>query len=71
MVLDQDLSVLRTAQRGLHQPGLTHLTVSSEECRVLNLQRNLERYLGIEPVGARHPLSASGSAERGVPCSTS
>jgi hypothetical protein len=49
LVLDQDLSVLRTAQRGLHQPGLTHLTVSSEECRVLNLQRNLERYLGIEP----------------------
>ncbi len=49
MVLDQDLSVLRTAQRGLHQPGFTHLTVSSEECRVLNLQRNLERYLGIDP----------------------
>jgi choline monooxygenase len=49
LVLDQDLSVMRTAQRGLHQPGLTHLTVSSEECRVLNLQHNLERYLGIEP----------------------
>jgi len=48
-VIAQDIDVLQTAQRGLHQPGLTHLTLSSEECRILNMQRNLERYLGIEP----------------------
>ena len=48
-VFNQDVSVLKTAQRGLHQPGLTHLTLSSEECRILNLHRNLERYLGISP----------------------
>jgi phenylpropionate dioxygenase-like ring-hydroxylating dioxygenase large terminal subunit len=48
-VIAQDIGVLQTAQRGLHQPGLTNLTLSSEECRILNMQRNLERYLGIEP----------------------
>jgi hypothetical protein len=32
-------------QRGLHQPGLTHLTLSGEECRVINTHRNLEQYL--------------------------
>ncbi len=48
-VIAQDIAVLQTAQRGLHQPGLTHMTLSSEECRILNMQRNLERYLGIEP----------------------
>jgi phenylpropionate dioxygenase-like ring-hydroxylating dioxygenase large terminal subunit len=48
-VIAQDIEVLQTAQRGLHQPGLTHLTLSSEECRILNMQRNLERYLGISP----------------------
>jgi hypothetical protein len=36
-------------QRGLRQPGLTHLTLSSEECRIINLHRNLERYLGVSP----------------------
>ena len=31
-------------------PGLTHLTVSpTEECRLVNLHRNLEDYLGIAP----------------------
>ena len=48
-VIAQDISVLQTAQRGLHQPALTHITLSSEECRILNMHRNLERYLGIEP----------------------
>jgi phenylpropionate dioxygenase-like ring-hydroxylating dioxygenase large terminal subunit len=48
-VIAQDISVLQTAQRGLHQPGFTHMTLSSEECRILNMHRNLERYLGIEP----------------------
>jgi hypothetical protein len=48
-VLNQDVAVLPKVQRGLHQPGLTHLALSSEECRVINTHRNLERYLGIEP----------------------
>ncbi|MEE2665985.1 MAG: aromatic ring-hydroxylating dioxygenase subunit alpha [Myxococcota bacterium] len=48
-VLNQDVTVLRNAQRGVHQPGFTHLSVSSEEARIINLHRNLERYIGIEP----------------------
>jgi phenylpropionate dioxygenase-like ring-hydroxylating dioxygenase large terminal subunit len=48
-VLNQDTNVLRTAQIGLHQPGFTHLTLSSEEARLINTHRNLERYLGISP----------------------
>ncbi len=48
-VMDQDVALLRSAQKGLHQPGLDHLVVGSEEVRVINLHRNLERYLGIEP----------------------
>jgi hypothetical protein len=55
-VIAQDIAVLQTAQRGLHQPGLTHMTLSSEECRILNMQRNLERYLGITP-SELEPLS--------------
>jgi len=50
-VLNQDLSVIRTMQNGLHQPGLTHLTLSSEECRIINMNRHLEHYLGLEPGG--------------------
>jgi hypothetical protein len=48
-VLNQDTDVLRTAQTGLHQPGFTHLVLSSEEARLINTHRNLERYLGIFP----------------------
>jgi len=48
-VLNQDTDVLRTAQTGLHQPGFTHLALSSEEARLINTHRNLERYLGIFP----------------------
>jgi hypothetical protein len=30
----------------MHQPGLTHLTLSpTEECRIVNLHRNLEEFL--------------------------
>ena len=40
----------RRTQRGLHQPGFTHLTVSpTEECRIVNLHRTLEEHLGIGP----------------------
>jgi nitrite reductase/ring-hydroxylating ferredoxin subunit len=48
-VLNQDVANLRRAQRGLHQPGFTRLTLSGEECRIRNLHRNLEEWLGIEP----------------------
>jgi phenylpropionate dioxygenase-like ring-hydroxylating dioxygenase large terminal subunit len=47
LVLTQDISVLAGLQRGLHQPGLRHLTLSNEERRVINLHRNLERYLDL------------------------
>ena len=49
LVLNQDVVALQRVQRGLRQPGLTHLTLSSEECRIINLHRNLERYLGVSP----------------------
>jgi nitrite reductase/ring-hydroxylating ferredoxin subunit len=50
LVLDQDVANFERAHRGLQQPGLTHLTVSpTEECRLVNLHRNLEEYLGITP----------------------
>jgi choline monooxygenase len=47
LVLTQDISVLARIQRGLHQPGFTHLTLSNEERRVINMHRNLERYLDL------------------------
>ncbi|HEY1739589.1 MAG TPA: SRPBCC family protein, partial [Acidimicrobiia bacterium] len=50
LVLSQDVGNFERAQRGLHQPGLEYLSVSpTEECRVVNLHRNLERVLGITP----------------------
>jgi nitrite reductase/ring-hydroxylating ferredoxin subunit len=50
LVLSQDIGNFDGAQRGLYQPGLAHLSVSAtEECRVVNLHRNLERVLGIAP----------------------
>jgi len=49
LVFNQDIANLQRAQRGLHQPGFTHLTLSHEERRIVSLHRNLERYLGIEP----------------------
>ena len=58
LVLDQDFALLRHAQRGLHQPGFTRLTLAQEEIRVVNTHRNLERYLGIEPseIEGDHPF---------------
>jgi choline monooxygenase len=50
LVLSQDVGNFARTQRGLHQPGFTHLTVSpTEECRVVNLHRTLEAFLGIGP----------------------
>jgi phenylpropionate dioxygenase-like ring-hydroxylating dioxygenase large terminal subunit len=49
LVLNQDIQILRDAQRGVHQPGFTHLNLSCEEARLINTHRNLERYIGISP----------------------
>ncbi len=43
LVVDQDIANVERAHRGLHAPGLTHLTLSGEECRIINLHRNLDR----------------------------
>ena len=48
-MFDQDVCVLEAVQRGLEQPGLTHIMLSSEECRIVNMHRNLEQYLDISP----------------------
>ena len=48
-VFNQDIANLMRAQPGLHQPGLTHLSLSQEEMRIERLHRNLEHYLGIDP----------------------
>ena len=58
IVLNQDLANFEGSQRGMHQPGLTHLTISpTEERRIVNLHRNLEEFLGIHPteLGALKP----------------
>ena len=49
LVINQDVDALARIQRGLHQPGFTDLTLSGEECRIVNLHRNLETYLEIAP----------------------
>ncbi len=49
LIFDQDLENLPRVQRGLHQPGFTHLRLSAEECRIINLHRHLEAALGLEP----------------------
>lgn len=46
LVVDQDIANVERAHRGLHAPGLTHLTLSGEECRIINLHRNLDRVTG-------------------------
>jgi choline monooxygenase len=63
-VIGQDVSILRTAQRGLHQPGLRYLAVGAEECRIINAHRALERFLGIEPSELR-PIGAGPEEENG------
>lgn len=47
VVLTQDIRVLPGVQRGMHQPGFTHLVLSGEERRVINMHRNLERYFDL------------------------
>jgi choline monooxygenase len=62
VVLTQDIRLLAGLQRGMHQPGFTHLTLSNEERRVINMHRNLERYLGLS-----EDLPASGRTSSGAP----
>ncbi len=45
LVFNQDVEVMSALQRGLSQPGLTEVVVSSEERRILNTHRVLEEYL--------------------------
>lgn len=47
LVLGQDIAVLPGLQRGLHQPGMTHVVLSNEERRIINMHRNLERHLDV------------------------
>jgi choline monooxygenase len=54
LILNQDFANFGRSQRGLHQPGFTELLVSAkEECRIVNMHENLERYLGISPTEIR------------------
>ena len=55
LVINQDVSNLQFAQKGLHQPGFTHLAISGEECRIINLHRNLERYTGVREMTGGEP----------------
>lgn len=62
LVLTQDITVLAGLQRGLHQPGFTHVVLSNEERRVINMHRNLERYLDLpesERITGGEPLGAA------------
>lgn len=45
VVIDQDVAMLRKFQKGLHQPGFTHLTLSGEEIRIINMHRVLSTYV--------------------------
>jgi hypothetical protein len=51
LIFDQDVANLPKVQKGLRQPGFTHLRLSAEECRIINLHRHLEAALGIAPGG--------------------
>jgi hypothetical protein len=46
-VLDADVDVLAGMQVGLSQPGLDEIVLAREECRIVNMHRNLERALGL------------------------
>jgi hypothetical protein len=63
LVLTQDIQLLAGLQRSMRQPGFTHLVLSGEERRVINMHRNLERYLDL-PEAER---MGDGAAGRMVP----
>ena len=60
-VIDQDLGMLKRFQKGLHQPGFTHLTLSSEECRIINMHRVLGEYVGSTDANNREVVTELGS----------
>jgi len=67
LVLTQDITVLPGLQRGLHQPGFTHLALSNEERRVTNMHRNLDRYLELsepERVTGGEPVATAAQHRR-------
>ena len=67
LVLTQDIAVLPGIQRGLHQPGLTHVVLSNEERRIINMHRNLERYLQLsasDRITGGEPVGTTASQER-------
>ena len=67
LVLTQDITVLPGLQRGLHQPGFTHLALSNEERRVINMHRNLDRYLELsepERVTGGEPVATAAQHRR-------
>jgi choline monooxygenase len=46
-VLNADVRIITTMQRGLRQPGFSEMVLSAEECRIINFHRNLECQLGL------------------------
>ena len=67
LVLSQDIAVLPGLQQGLHQPGLTHIVLSNEERRIINMHRNLERYLDV-PEADRMTGGETDGAPASQPC---
>jgi phenylpropionate dioxygenase-like ring-hydroxylating dioxygenase large terminal subunit len=51
LVIGADVRVMPGLQRGLRQPGLSEIVLSREECRIINMHRQLERFLALEPGG--------------------
>jgi choline monooxygenase len=60
LVVDQDVANVERSHRGLRSPGLTHLTLSGEECRIINLHRNLDRVTGVDSGMQISPLDPLG-----------
>jgi len=50
-VISADVRVMAGIQLGLQQPALSEIVLSREECRIINMHRHLERFLGLEPGG--------------------
>jgi phenylpropionate dioxygenase-like ring-hydroxylating dioxygenase large terminal subunit len=48
-VISADVRVMPGIQVGLRQPGLDAIVLSREECRIINMHRHLERFLGLLP----------------------
>jgi hypothetical protein len=46
LAFEQDVANMARAQRGLHQPGLTHLVISHEAMRIANLHGSLVEWRG-------------------------